>query len=206
MYQFDMMLEEIRVLSKLEDRDTETFNERSHFFTKEVVVEVAEDYLKKLRKHIDKLPVKKCKGVPYKRVGSMNIFVVDLDKKVFNVLLRHINHMGYASNYNELYRRLRAFMNVMIKLPHNTPKSKVWIDAFKGEGAYYTLKNLVMFHGCGINIDKTHTLYGTSAIRFLNEKLDEYKGAGWRMFALMKKVIEDNNFDFQRRMQEIYSK
>jgi hypothetical protein len=32
---------------------------------------------------------------------------------------------------------------------------------------------------------------------------DEYKGDGWRMFALMKKVIEDNNFDFHKRMIEL---
>ena len=33
--------------------------------------------------------------------------------------------------------------------------------------------------------------------------LDEYKGEGWRMFALMKKVIDDNNFDFNKRMAEL---
>jgi hypothetical protein len=37
----------------------------------------------------------------------------------------------------------------------------------------------------------------------LKRKLNEYRGEGWRMFAFMKKVIEDNNFNFDRRMEEI---
>jgi hypothetical protein len=98
-----------------------------------------------------------------------------------------------------------------VKLPYKTPKSKAWIDAYKGEGAYYTLKNLIMFHDCVVytgkygvfNYDKSANLRGTDAVAFLNRKLDEYKDEGWRMFALMKKVIKDNNFDFNKRMREL---
>ena len=94
----------------------------------------------------------------------------------------------------------------MIKLPYNTPKNKAWIDAYKGEGAFYTLKNLVMFHDCYIKVDKFDLRTGTEAVKYLNEKLKEYKGEGWKMFALMKKVIDDNNFNFYERMEEIYNK
>ena len=59
-YTFTMMLEEVRVLSKLEVRDFESFTERSHFFTKEVVVKVCEDYVDKLKVYIDKKPSKNC--------------------------------------------------------------------------------------------------------------------------------------------------
>ena len=95
-------------------------------------------------------------------------------------------------------------MRNVVKLPYNTPKSKVWVDAFKGEGAYYTLKNLVMFHGCGIKVDKFDVRYNTRAMEILKLRLDQYQFEGWRMFALMKKVIADNNFDFQKKMAEIY--
>ena len=93
----------------------------------------------------------------------------------------------------------------MIKLPYETPKSKVWIDAYKGEGAYYTLKNLIMFHDCKIYENKMASMFVEGSMCVLNDKLEEYKGEGWRMFALMKKVIEDNNFNFNDRMKEIYS-
>jgi hypothetical protein len=203
-YEFDMMLEEIRVLGKLEERDRDTFVERAHFFTKNVIVKTMEDYVAELMKHIDTLPSKNCKGVPYKRVKSTNIFVADLDKKVYAPLRNEIFRIKYASNYNEIYKIVKNFMNKMIALPYTAPKSKAWIDAYKGEGAFYTLKNLVMFHNCGIEVNG-RMVYGIGATNVLNKRLEEYKGEGWRMFALMKKVIEDNKFDFKARMAEIYN-
>lgn len=212
-YTLTMMLEEVRVLAKLENRDKESFDERSHFFTKSVVVAVIEDYIDKLKKYVDNLPDRKCKGVPYKRVKGQNIFNADLDKKLYAPLRHKLNHIRAAQTYNMIYCRLAVFMEDMIKLPYDTPKSKVWIDAYKGEGAYYTLKNLVMFHGCTIfvsNYGRFDTINnrrfdGAEAVNHLQSKLDEYNGEGWRMFALMKKVIDDNGFDFNDRMQEIYS-
>lgn len=204
-YELDMMLEEIRVLSKLEVRDRDTFLERSHFFTKDVIKATMEDYIEELEKYISTLPNKNCKGIPYKRIKGQNIFVVDIEKKVYSPLRQRVGVLKYASNYNEIYKIVRNFMHEMIHLPYDTPKSKAWIDAYKGEGAFYTLKNLVMFHGCGIKIDGRF-VYGAAAVSVLNKRLNEYKGEGWRMFALMKKVIADNGFDFKARMTQIYNK
>lgn len=203
-YSFDMMLEEIRVVGKLEERDRETFEERSHFFTKDVVKKTMEDYIEELKKYVETLPNKNCKGIPYKRVKGRDIFVEDLDKKLYAPLRSYVHGLKYVSNYNEMYRFVKNFMSEMITLPYDTPKSKAWIDVYKGEGAFYTLKNLVMFHGCGIKIDN-RMVYGAVAVSVLNKRLKEYQGEGWRMFALMKKVIADNNFDFKAKMREIYN-
>ena len=205
-YTLKMMIEEIRVLSKLETRDYESFNERVHFFNKEVVVAVMEDYLEKFKKYAESLPDRNCKGVPYKRIKGTNIFNADLDKKLYAPVRSYISKIKYAKNYGEIYKTLTGFMRTYIKLPYDTPKSKEWIDAYKGEGAFYTLKNLVMFHNCGIKEYHFDVKFGMVAMHVLNAKLEEYKGEGWRMFALMKKVIEDNGFDFNTRMAEIYSK
>ena len=205
-YQFEMMLEEVRVLGKLEERDLETFRERSSFFTKEVVAETMMDYIEKLKAHIDSNKTYKCKGVPYKKVKGRDIFVEDLCKKIYAPMMSDVLSVKMARNYNGIYKALKTFMYKMITVPYTTTKCKDWIDAYKGEGAYYTLKNLVMFHDCGIKIDKYTILLGADAVKHLEGKLDEYKGEGWRMFALMKKVIADNNFDFNKRMNEIYGK
>ena len=204
-YAFDMMLEEIRVLGKLEVRDEETFTERSHFFTKGVIIETMKDYIEKLKAQISSQKTYKCKGVPYKKVRGKDIFEADLDKKIYAPMKQSVLKVGYARNYNEIYRIVSEFQNKMVKLPWTTPTSSAWKDAFKGEGAFYTLKNLVMFHNCGIEING-HMVYGAAAVSVLNKRLVEYQGEGWRMFALMKKVIKDNNFDFGERMREIYSK
>ena len=209
-YTLTMMLEEVKVLSKLEQRDKESFDERSHFFTKEVVIAVLEDYMGKLEKYVDNLPNRNCKGVPYKRIKGENIFNADLDKKLYVPLKNKLNYVRFAGDYTALYSAMQKFMKDMIKLPYETPKSKVWIDAYKGEGAYYTLKNLVMFHDCSIYTGPANRIVyrrfdGAEAVRYLNSKLDEYHGEGWRMFAMMKKVIEDNDFNFNERMEDIYS-
>ena len=209
-YTLTMMLDEIKVLYKLEQRDKESFAERSNFFTKAVVIAVLEDYIDKLEKYVDALPDRKCKGVPYKRVKGEDIFNEDLDKKLYAPLRKKLNRVRSAINYATIYLYMKDFMKDMIKLPYDTPKSKIWIDAYKGEGAYYTLKNLIMFHDCTIftgpsNVITYRRFNGTEAVRYLNNMLYEYKGEGWRMFALMKKVIADNNFNFNERMKEIYS-
>ena len=122
-----------------------------------------------------------------------------------------------ATNYKELYIQLARFMSMMITLPSDTPKCKVWVEAFKGAGAYYTLMNLTMFHGCNIidkpkkrfyrDVEKPAVIYyaGVEATKFVKSKLDEYKGEGWRYLAMLRKCIADNNFDFKARMAEIYS-
>lgn len=212
-YQFNMMLEEIRVLSKLRDKDVETFNERTHFFNREVVVATCEDYMQKLREYVENLPKRKCKGVPYKRLNGRygDVFVTDLQKKVYGPMKLKICAMK-TCDYYWLHRYLQEFMKLMIRLPYNTPKCKEWVDAFKGAGAYYTLLNLTRFHQCKI-IDKQQSTYkhnavtyaaGIEASNFVKSKLDAYKGEGWRYMAMLKKCIADNKFSFKNRMKEIY--
>lgn len=207
-YQFKMMLEEIKVLSKLEVRDYDTFKERAIFFTREVVTKTCEDYVEKLKAHIETLKIYNCKGVPYKKVRGMNIFCEDLDKKIYMPFHVQISKMRTAKNYTELYKILSEFNRKIIKISYNTPKCRAWIDAYKGEGAYYTLKNLIMFHHCIIeDVYPTIGIYGVDAnMEVLKEKLNEYQGEGWRMFAFMKKVIADNNFDFSKAMSKVYNK
>ena len=204
-YTLTMMTEEVRVLSKLETRDAESFAERSHFFTKEVVIDVLEDYVDKLKAYVNTLPDKNCKGIPYKRIKCVNIFNADLDKKVYSPIRNYIFKIKYAKSYADIYRVLEAFMRNHVKLPHDTAKSTDWLDAYKGEGAFYTLKNLIMFHNCAI-------MYGNevytqrASMKELNSKLNEYQGEGWRMFALMKKVIADNGINTSTYIKEVCNK
>ena len=114
-YTFEMMLEEVRVLSKLEVRDLESFNERSHFFTKDVVVKTCEDYVDKLKEFINSKATKNCKGIPYKRVKGQNIFVEDLPKKIYQPLQYKINRIKWADTYTDMYYELKRFMKDIIK-------------------------------------------------------------------------------------------
>lgn len=213
MYQFEMMLEEIRVLGKLYHRDTEAFYERSLFFTPEVIVYTCEDYMQKLRKYVDRLKIRKCKGIPYKRIFGQNIFLDDINRKIFEPQMRNLLRVkdaaeSTAHRYNNLYWSLRHFCNQMYKLPYDTPKCKEWKDAFKGEGSYYTLMNLIKFHKCNICIDENDSVKWLSlrnSIEYVIDAAKQYKGEYYRLFAILKKVIKDNEFDFEARMNKVYT-
>ena len=199
-----MMAEEIRILSKLEVSDREAFEERVHFFDKDVVIATCEDYIQKLQKYVDGLKIRRCKGVPYVRIKSRDVFCDDLRSKVYYPLEYKLQQIKRSKDYGRLYVTLKTFMRDMIDLPFETPKCKEWIDAFKGAGSYYTLMNMVKFHDCFIINQYTgEVLYGVDAVNYLKNMLGAYKGEYYRMFALLKAVIDDNKFDFAKRMEEI---
>lgn len=212
-YQFSMTLEEIRVLSILEKEDKESFEERSSFFTKDTVIAMCEDYMTKLTEFINNSKTRYCKGTPYKTVQGTDIFTVDLNKKVYAPIRRKIAAIRNASNYTELYKALSRFMKGMVKLPSDTKKCHEWVDAYKGAGSYYTCKNLIMFHNCQVGVDDYVTKYDKrinyltrkQSMNELKNRLTEYRGEGWKMHAFMKKLIEDNEFDFQAKMKEVYA-
>lgn len=197
MYQFDMMLDEVKVLSKLEERDLTALSERSHFFSLDVVKSICKEYINDLEKYIDKLKVHKCKGIPYKKIDGMNIFVSDIQRTVISPLKNILWRIQDSKNYKTLYINLRSFRNKMKDLPYDTKKIKAWVDAFIGAGSYYTLMNMVKFHKCFIiNYDNNKLkYYRTNAVDYLNLMLEKYKGEYYRMFALLKKTIDDNEFD-----------
>lgn len=204
-YQFKVLADEIKALAKLEASDYECFIERSSFFNKDVVIDTCMDYMEKLKEYIDGLKIRHCKGVPYKRIKGKDVFVEDIAKKIYRPMRLQILKMKHAKTYLELQRHFRSFMVGYVDLPYKTPKCKVWKDAFKGAGAFYTLKNMIMYHNCHILCPTTGVFMSTKAsLEWIQAKRNEYRGEGWRMFGLMKKVIKDNNFDFDKRMKEIY--
>ena len=207
-YQFKVLGDELKTLAKLEQSDYECFLERESFFNKDIVVATCLDYMDKLRIYIDKLKVKHCKGVPYKTIHGNNIFVSDLHRKIYSPLSFQIVSMKSVKTYKDLKAIFDRFMKGYIKLPWDTKKCKVWKDAYKGAGAFYTLKNMIMYHKCYVANPESKYIISfmnrEDSLKWIQNKRIEYKGEYWRMFALMKKVIEDNNFDFDKRMKELY--
>lgn len=204
-YQFKVIADELKTLAKLETSDIECFNERVSFFNKRIIIATCNDYIGKLQKYIDGLKVKRCKGVPYKTIKGRDVFVADLNKKIYQPLRLCIFKIGNASTYEQIEKRFKEFMRNYISLPHQTQKCAEWKDAFKGAGAYYTLKNLIMYHNCHVVDRNTGAFFTTKqSMEYIDKARLDYCGEYWRLFALMKKVIKDNNFDFDKRMKEIY--
>ena len=88
-------------------------------------------------------------------------------------------------------------------MPYDTPQCKAWVNAYKGAGAFYTAQNLIRFHGCTAVNDKGKRLDKYQSLAFLTAKAEAYKdGEGWRMLAVLKKLLDDNAIDIRKKMAE----
>lgn len=202
-YTWRMTEEEFRVQSKLYGHDNENFALRNRFFNKDVVVAMAHDYMKQLRDYIDGLKTRRCKGVPYKHFRGRNVFVADLDSKVYNPLDRLIMRIEDALSPCTLYIAVRKFNSQRVPLHWGEKQSAAWVDAYKGAGAYFSMQNLIRFHGMVLrkpNSRSYTTVSGEKAIAFLNECAD--KKHGWELLGMLKEALDYNHIDIAQKMQQ----
>lgn len=206
-YSWEMLLEEVRVQSKLELLDQENFIQRNRWFNKNIASAMAADYLKQLQKHIEvkKQKCKRCKGNPYITLSGNDIFVDDLRKKIINPLEKCERQMRNSQNMMELYRAVDGFYRIVKEYysPYELTMSASFKDAYKGAGGYFTMRNLIMFHNCRMRSSKGKFLAESTSLRELDKLAEAYKnGEGWRMFGAMKELISDNGIDIEAKMAE----
>lgn len=193
-YQFTMMLDELKTISKLELKDESEFAVRARFFNKEVVIATCNDYIKRAKKYI---AINKNKNgyVKLSKYGAVKI--EDTYCLFFNKLEEEINNMKESEKYMELYVYLKNFMKHMFKLPASTTKCSAWLDAYKGTGAYATLQNMILFHECLLpNCDSKE-----QSIHELNVLLDTYENEYWKFHVLLKETIQLNDFDLIKSIE-----
>lgn len=195
-YTWKMTEEEFRVQARMAVNDKENFAMRNYWFDRAVAVSMAKDYIQLLHKYIGKLKTRKCKDIPYKRVSCKNIFCEDLNKTIFHPLEFAVLSISIANTPKALYEAVKKFNGMRIKLEWGTRQCPVWVDAYKGSGAYFTMRNMIMFHGCNIKNNKT--------IQANLNVLEEYKKAcrykGWCMLGVLKELIEDNGIDIKAKI------
>ncbi len=206
-YSWEMLIEEIRVQSKLEVLDRENFIQRNRWFNQSVASAMAMDYLKQLNEHVEKKKqkCKHCKGNPYITFNGNHIFVEDLRKKIFNPLEEYERHMKSSKNMVELYMAVTNFYRIVKEYysPYQLVMSPAFKDAYKGAGGYFTMRNLIMFHGCKMRSAKGNPLAESSSLRELDKLAEAYKNKeGWRMFGAMKELISNNGIDIEAKMAE----
>ena len=200
MYQFDMMIDELHRLSKMERDNDPEFEVLKNFFTKTVVVETCKQYISQLKKFIKNQPTRKCRKKPYVKLNKYgNVYVTDLNAKVYSKLECVLAKITYAKDYKELEQNLREFVNVAPKLPHDTPKCSQWKDAFKGIGAYKTLNNIIKHHGVTVqNYETKEILDRDASLAYVENLVDTYRGQYWKFHELLKATIKLNDFDLQK--------
>ena len=204
MYQFSMMLDEAHRLARMERDNDPEFARLSKFFTKDVIYETCNQYIRQLKKYVNNQRNRTCKGKPYVRLNKYgDVFMTDLNIKVYNKLESWLNAIKYSNSYSALETSLKSFMNVMCKLPADTPKCPQWKTAFKGKGAYVTLLNLCKFHGVTVqNYETGERLDRDRSIAYVESLLNTYKANEyWKFHELLKATIELNNFNLNKSIE-----
>lgn len=202
-YQWRMLLGELHAQMKMEGKDPVNFADRNRWFNVGVAVAMAQDYIARLKAYVETLLEKKCKGVPYKRVGGRDIFVEDLPAKLICPLKLALAHIICTTNMAQLYDAVKKFDGLRVRLPHETPQSKEWVDAYKGAGAFFTMQNLIRFHDCTVINDEGKRLDKSKSLAFLAVKAATYRnGKGYCLLAMLRKMLEDNGIDIKRKVAE----
>lgn len=188
--------------------DIAEYCRRRRWFNEKLVVDVAFSFLSQLRKQIDALDTHTCRGRPYKAItGFGNVFSDELEAKVFSPICGMISgiqrivvaNCSDMSSVNNIVRRLCDFceqFHESTKVTLSMPES--FINAYKGNGGYFTVRNMIMFHGCHLPgekfFDESRDLAKLDAIAEKN------KDEGWQMIGLVKDVIAANGIDIRRKM------
>lgn len=195
-YTWKQTVEEFRVQAVLARKDAENFRMRNRWFNKDVAVAMCKDYIAQLHDYVDGRRIHKCKRVPYKKIGSWNVFLSDLNTKVFNPLLTAKWKVERSLTPQALYESMRDFFRGFpLKNPH-FEQCKTWQDAFKGSGAYFSMRNLIMFHGANY--------VGCNGYDESLRKLDDYARhcEGYEMLGALREMIRRNGIDIKAKMAE----
>lgn len=196
-YTWKMLEEELRVQSKLYGHDNENFCLRNRFFNRNVAYAMAHDYFNQLMEYVTKLKTRKCKGVPYKRIWGRDIFVADLESKLYRPVREYIYDIKHAKNAKELYKTVASFNKHRTHLHFDNKQCAVWVDAYKGAGAYYSMQNLIRFHGMFLTVNGFN-FKGEKAIEKLNWLADRKQG--WELLGILKEALEYNGIDIDRKI------
>ena len=213
-YAWRMLCDELKTIAHLQKADQQCFEDRVRWFNIDVVIRMMEEYLAQLRYTIEhKLPTKRCKRVPYKKISAIgNVFVSDLDKRLYSPIMNLIHrwkkaaasgHVDYAMLHSDVENFVRCARNTKGNLyckavQRGERQCEAWRQAYAGTGAFYTLDNMIKFHGCHIWTDNGECLDMYASLDYVRDAAREYaaKGEGWRMLAMLRKCIADNNFKY----------
>lgn len=204
-YQWEMLVEELRVQARLyKNGDMENFNARSRWFDKALALEMADDHIEQMRKDANDRPQHKCKGVPYVKYDGVNYFVSDIEKKLIAPMQEYVLKIATAKNPQQLYEAVKRFSDhAHLNVAGAFKQNSAWKDAYKGMGAYATMQNLLRFHGCTFPKDNDFYNRNRSGLDCLKAAAKSYEnGDGWRLFGLMKQMIEENGIDIKAKMAQ----
>ncbi len=201
-YTWEMLVEELRVQAKLYGKDMENFRNRNMWYNKELCVTMANDYIKQMNEDVLNRKIRKCHGIPYIKFDRKDIFVSDIEKKLVYPMRKLCTGISQAKTPQQLYEAVKKFWKSAYSGSQNYKQCAEWKDAYKGSGAFFTMQNLIRFHDC--KFPKNNDFYKgrMTPLGMLDTAAYAYRKEGWRLFGLMKQMLEENGVDIEAKMKQ----
>lgn len=219
-YQWKMLENEIYAQMKMQKHgDSDNASKRNMWFNGETAHDMAIDYINKLKKYVEENLIYRtdkktglldkdhykhtCHGLPYVRINNKNIFVDDLNKKVYAPLYEMAYTMSATPSYEVLYKTIKKFNKTRKHLAWITKQPMEFINAYKGSGSYFTMRNLIMFHGVRFSfVGKLRTQ--SESLKHLDELAKDCVNHNeeWRMLGILKELIKVSGISIQGKIDE----
>lgn len=225
-YQWQVLDDELyRQRAMVKHDDMDSFKEDNHWYNKELAMEMFDDYYGQFLEMINKMQVRKYKGERYIKLYGADLLLGGDKRSKYGYLYTEellplknkLLHLGKlianAGTISELYCAVSTFRISHVPLDQQASsykrynrfrptQCKLWVDAYKGYGAYFSIKNLIQFHGCVFYFqDKSH-MDQQDSLNYLQTKTFECKCAGYELLGALKELLRDNNFDIEAKQKE----
>lgn len=119
------------------------------------------------------------------------------ERTVKGMLSHYLSKIGLSADIDGICTGISSscsFIKKFLKtteLSDGIPKSEIWVDTFRGVGAYYTMSELIKYHGYHIIWqDKTLGLY--DSLRTLEKITDACVGDYNRLYEIMADFLRYN--------------
>lgn len=238
-YSWQVVRDELKRQAAMERHgDNKSLTEDCRWYDKALVLAMFDHHHELLEKLCQVLRVRHHQGVDYIGLQGVDGLVVRKQSAPGYIYCYEIeamlkNHAGFrkslakAKTIHELYLALVRYMDAARpgKLSYHASEIKKredrveiapcedWKNAYKGYGGYFSMQNLILFHGCRIVINTIgkggavvkNKLSKDDSIKQLNEWADEHLNEGYWMLGALKQLIIDNGFNVERKRAEWYA-
>lgn len=170
---------------------------------REQICRMLDQYVEDVCKYLDFKAHKNCGEVRYINTKNYHygsygkVLAEKLHEAVETRINKRKERIMACKNYEEVRLQIKRFLvQDYIKIggsENGNINNRQFLASYKLFGAYWTMHNLIGWHGCVIHLDD-RTLTRQESISWLNENI--FTMEGYEALACLKKLIVDNNYSF----------
>ena len=190
-YSWKVLIDELKKQRKLYlKQDFSELSDRQRWYNAELAYKMAEHYIQSLKDRI----------LLYEDSKETMPFQTRV-----NILTEYSNNIQEANNCERLYKAVMEFNHKRPKLLFGGKPLQMcseFINAYKAAGAYYTIKDLIMFENCYFPNATTE-----ESLNILEDKVKTYAPIcenGYKLLGLLKEFLKFNKFDYETTLQKWY--